>query len=525
MRVPICYSLVLIAFVLFASLWRLDSVPPVWWDEGWTLSIARNWFETGHYVRLLEGQGVPPGLGASPVVTAAISLSFRMFGIGVIQARMVGVVVTLLSLSMIYLVARHLYNQPIALGAVLVLVCLPSYVDLFPPYLGRQVLGEMPALFFLLAGHAAILGLGKHPVRALAIAIVAWAIALSIKLQLVPFWIFSMFVTMAISLYRRDWLLSSRWGMAILGSLIGSRMLATICESILQSKTDITDPITGLYQVTATVASIPSRMFALIVTALFGIPTFVGLCYGLWKYLKSETTLGTNVDQAKLSLLLLASTWFGWFVLFSVGWTRYVFPPIFIGSIFVSAMIHDLTRGFDIDYTIRQSLEGVRGRGFNKQALGALFVVLVIVTSVPRTAMALYKAYVLDGDNSAQQTAEFLNSQTRSNALIETYDSELFFFLDRPYHYPPDQVHVQLIRRTFLYEDSLVVDYDPLEANPDYLVVGPHSKQWRLYDSVLATGAFRLLRTYKRYQIYERLWEAKVVPEPSVGLLMKDRIE
>jgi hypothetical protein len=39
----------------------------------------------------------------------------------------------------------------------------------------------------------------------------------------------------------------------------------------------------------------------------------------------------------------------------------------------------------------------------------------------------------------------------------------------------------------------------------DYLVVGPHSKQWRLYDPVVRAGAFRLLQSYKRYQIYERV--------------------
>jgi hypothetical protein len=134
-----------------------------------------------------------------------------------------------------------------------------------------------------------------------------------------------------------------------------------------------------------------------------------------------------------------------------------------------------------------------------------IVVAVIIVTSVPRTAGALYKAYVLEADTSVQQAAEFLNSQTRPDALIETYDSELFFLLNRPYHYPPDQIHVALIRRTFLYDDNAVIDYDPLAANPDYLVVGPHSRQWRLYDSVLKTGQFRLIRAYKRYNVYERI--------------------
>ena len=89
--------------------------------------------------------------------------------------------------------------------------------------------------------------------------------------------------------------------------------------------------------------------------------------------------------------------------------------------------------------------------------------------------------------------------------MIETYDSELFFLLNRPYHYPPDQILVELIRRTFLYEDDTRIDYDPLGANPDYLIVGSHSKQWRLYEDVLKTGAFRFVRGFPRYVIYERV--------------------
>ena len=32
--------------LLVAGLWNL-SAPPLWWDEGWTLSLARNWVERG----------------------------------------------------------------------------------------------------------------------------------------------------------------------------------------------------------------------------------------------------------------------------------------------------------------------------------------------------------------------------------------------------------------------------------------------------------------------------------------------
>jgi 4-amino-4-deoxy-L-arabinose transferase-like glycosyltransferase len=483
---------------------RLDSVPPAWWDEGWTLSVARNWVESGHYGRLSVGEPVPAGITQASYITGLVALSFWLFGVGIVQGRIVVVMITAATLLLMYYLVRRMYDQSIASGSLVVTMLLPAYIDLFPIYVGRQVLGEMPAMFFLLAGYMAMLSLPRYRLWALALAVLFWAFALITKLQVLPFWMCSLAVPTLVAVCRRDWKSSSFWVIALIGSLAGSHILTLFSERFLQTKSGVADPIRGLYEVTALVTSIPSRMFALMVVIMFGLPTLLGLCYGLLNITTNKLDWRFS-DQVKIALLFLASSWFGWFLLFSVGWVRYMFPPVFVGSIFVACMIYDLTRGYDVTYTLQQSRAFFRGRGFNKEAAGALLVLLIVVTSVPRTGMALYKTYVIDADNSVQQTADFLNSQTAAATLIETYDSELMFLLNRPYQYPPDQLLVNLIRRTFLYEHNIDVDYDPLVANPDYLVVGPHSKQWRLYDPVVRAGAFRLLQSYKRYQIYERV--------------------
>jgi hypothetical protein len=92
----------------------------------------------------------------------------------------------------------------------------------------------------------------------------------------------------------------------------------------------------------------------------------------------------------------------------------------------------------------------------------------------------------------------------------------IFVLLDRPYHFPPDQTDVALIRdvtrRNFglaegpSAEDRALLNYDPLAADPDYLVVGPPNELWRrLYDPVLATGAFRRAYANRQYEVYERV--------------------
>src|SRR5207253_4655559 len=91
---------------------------------------------------------------------------------------------------------------------------------------------------------------------ALSLATLFWAIALSTKLQIIPFWVCSMLIPMSIGVCRRDWKSFSSWVIALLGSLVGSRILSALWEHLLQSKTDIAAPISGLYQVTALVGSI-----------------------------------------------------------------------------------------------------------------------------------------------------------------------------------------------------------------------------------------------------------------------------
>jgi len=493
----------LLIIVLVLGMINIESTPPLWWDEGWLLSIARNWVELGLYGRLLHGKPISSSLTNGFPVIAPIALSFKLFGVGTWQGRIPIEVFSMGALVLVYYLAYRLYGTLVAIGTLSVLILIPAYQDLHPILMGRQVLGEMPVLFYLLAGYGCFLRTEDTLLWAMP-AVVFWAIALITKLQVLPFLMAALLLPLAVALMKRIWRVASLLAFALVGSVVVSRLLLWLLQLLLHNPTLPIPQTTGLYEVTAVVSSIPARLFALIVLFSFGMPTLFGLCYGLWSFVRDKNTLTTHTNTVRLSLLVLASSWFAWYVTLSVGWIRYLFPATFVGSVFVAAMVYELTNGFSLSSTIRQGMSALTDFNFNRRSLGALLVIVLIATSVPRTLFMLYKSYVLDSDASVQQVAQFLNTHTASGALVETYDSELFFLLDRPYHYPPDQIHIDLNRRTFLYED-LPIDYDPLAENPDYLVIGPHSRQWRLYDRVLKTGAFHLLRAYHRYTVYERV--------------------
>lgn len=499
-------TLFFLLLVILATI-NLNGVPPVWWDEGWNFSIAYNWVDKGYYGRYLVDAPIPISPTNGFPVVALVALGFKFFDAGIWQGRILFAVVGLATIALLYHLVGRLYGRAIASGTLLVLTLMSPYAGLHPIVAGRQALGDVPAMFFLLLGYVFFLA-AENKSLWLIPALACWAIALITKLQVLPFWGTSLLVPLTLLLYKRNWRLAGPVAIALVGALLTSHWLLWLIDSILQTSTLPTPQLAGLYHVTALVTSLPSRLFALIATFEFGLPTLIGLFYAVSRYFKGGIQIvpTTHTEVVSLALLVLACSWFAWYTFFSVGWVRYLYPATFVGSMFIAAMIYDLSNGFKFGSRLREIvLAAISPTHTGKKMIGTVLVGVLVGITVPRTLYMFYETYVLNADASVQKVAHFINTQTPPQALIETYDSELFFLLHRPYHYPPDQLHVDLVRRTFLYDGNVSIDYDPLHANPDYLIVGPHSKQWRLYDPVIKSGAFRLRGAYNRYEIHERV--------------------
>jgi hypothetical protein len=246
------------------------------------------------------------------------------------------------------------------------------------------------------------------------------------------------------------------------------------------------------------------RVGVLLQMLKFGLPTLLGLCWGLWSVVKSRDQLQPHTELVRLSFLFLAASWLAWYVALSVGWPRYILPPMFLGSVFLAGMLDDWTDHFNLSDTMGRAGTALKRFRLQRKNLAALVATVLIAMSLGQTLTVLYGAYVVQADSSINDTLRFLNTATPRDALIETYESELFFLLHRRYHYPTDQVHVDLIRRNSLGQ-RIKIDYDPLAADPDYLVVGRQNKFWEFYDAHLKNDTFRLLESNGRYEIFERV--------------------
>ncbi len=491
--------------LLFALTVNLESTPPVWWDEGWTLTVARTWVERGYYARLLDGQIAPPGLEAAFPTTAIVALSFRLLGVGLWQGRLVVVVFTLGAFALIYYLASRLYNRRIALGTLFALVFVTMITGENPLYVGRQVLAEPPMLFFLLAGYACLLWALEKSLWYLPLAIFFWGLGVDTKAQPLPFWLISLAIPILVLIRFRRWATALLLGGAIFGSIAVWRLLLGLPVAMLGPRYISATQLKEMFETFAAVLVPANRLLALGIVLKYGFPTLMGLAYAAYRLKDEIRQPGIDFDLSliKLALFAFAASWFGWFLfLANGGMGRYLFPPAFVGSVFVASLLDDGTDGFDLQSTTRRSVELLRGLKVNRRSLSALLVVAMLALAVPITLMTYYLLYS-NSDTSAQQLSEYLNTQTPPDALIETYDSELFFFLNRPYHYPPDQTHVDATRHLVL-DPSVSVDYDPLQVHPDYVVVGSFSRGSHVYDQALATGSFKLVKRFGDYELYER---------------------
>lgn len=497
--------LILVIFILMGT-YRLETFPPVWWDEGWTLAVARNWVEFGHYGQMLMGEPRGPGLSAAFPVVAPVALSFKLFGVGVWQGRLPGLFFTLGAIGMLVYLAEVLYNRKVAVGTLVILLFSQGYVHVNPLLVGRQVLGEMPMMFYLLAGYVFSLFALKRSLWFLLPAVFFWGIAIKTKAQVLPFWVISLSLPLGVALLKRWWKESLLLVLVLGGSWVVGGWVSRFQVMLVGAPIIAEAPLEGLYDVTALVLDFSARKSALIILIIIGLPTLAGFAYSGMKLIRSYRRVFEHKHQSLLSLALLGlgGSWLLWFVLFASPTFRYLFTPTFIGAVFISDMLFQLTQGFNIKKTLMCISNGLRQHQISMEAIKAVTGLFIIEYGLLFMFFVVSQSVYNFGEPSLKEVTDYFRASELVDKTIETYDSELFFLLDQKYHYPPDEAHVVFIRQTLLGEERVSV-YDPMVVNADYLIVGWFSRMWDVYEKALEGNQYRLVLSTKIYQVYKNL--------------------
>nr|WP_255604510.1 glycosyltransferase family 39 protein [Oscillochloris sp. ZM17-4] len=470
------------------------------WDEGWTLTLARTWVERGVYGQLSLGQPRDPGLAASFPTVAPVALAFKLLGVGFWQGRTAIALICLASLGALAALARRLYGQVVGAAVVPVLLLTTIHATGNPLYVGRQAMGEPVLMLALCLAYLSLAPAlaGSWP-WALA-AMLMGGLALMAKAQTMPFLIVSLLAPMPLLLWRRRWRMLATLAAVLAGSFVAARLIGYGWGVAMAGRTLPGESMVGLTRTVALVTAPSSRQLAIEFSVLIGVPALLGMAWAGWQVVRGLSREGWEDPNqvTRLVVLAFAGSWYGWFLLLAVGWARYLYPVVFLGAIFATAMLAEWTGGF----RPRGVLARLRAGGAPGRA--ALVATALLVVSVPASLFHLAYTYPLTSDQPLLDTAAWLNGRTSPGAVIETNESELFVYLDRPYHSPPDQLHVVANQQMFLRE-AVPFDYNPLGADPDYLVVGRMGDLWRIYEPTLAADNFRQVQRYGVYTIYERV--------------------
>lgn len=514
--------IILILLVFALGVYDLENQPSPWFDEGWVLSLARNWVFSGHYGHFLQGEPVPSTiLNAGFPVILPIALGFRFLGLGIWQGRIPSVFFLVLICSLLYHLAYRLYGHKVGLWTLIFAFLSPMYLDLHLLIMGRQALGEISGTCYLLAGFVVLQHASGRRKYLIPISTFLFSLALQAKPQFLPFFLVSLLIPFMLLLLKRQKQYQQFIVLILLTLGFGQLMSwgwSFVARPLVSGKTSSGDPYAMVWDLSVffTYVAVLKPLVRLNVLRNFlitltGLPVFVGLVYYAAKCVPMILSDSRwNREQISISVLILwgfSFSWFCWFVFLSIGFLRYLFPGLLVGGILAGYAFYALTLELDFGALLRLLAFNIHTHRINGESILRFFVLVLLLIASVTTLRSFSGISVSSQKSPYTAVLEFLNTRTDPDALIETYESELFLFLDRDYHYPPDSIQHVLNRRFFLGEDLPLV-YDPTEIGIDYLVIG-WSKFWGLYDTMLNSGHFELVYRNSRYDVYQRITAEK----------------
>lgn len=473
---------------------NLDRYPAPWFDEGLNIGAAASLASRGLYA-LPEFGGpivMDVRIQTGPTVIVPIAALFRVLGHELLYARLVIAVFGLLAVLLYWRVATRVFGERTALAASLCLLAGSSEPFSSFVYLGRQVIGEVPALALVLAGQFAALRSWSHPrgtrrrLAWAAAAGIAWGAAMVTKSQvfvILPAALACVCAADLLYFRRRVWpslALSAGLALSCVG---GWYALQYVQAGDLQFRENVRLAHEGFRLHIADLNLAHMRNAAGVLWRsgflLWGMP---GLLWGLYT---ARTRDDGGLQRAFLLALPLVAL--GWYILLSIGWARYVFYtfallPIWTADALVAWLGPRLR---------------VRWWGLTDLAAGMLL-------AIPLAASGAnwWTPLALPPPNGFESMRQYLRTGVPAGALIETWEWELSLDGSLQIRHPSTERMYQAINAQFSRRPRLGVEYaGGPQPPPDYLVTGPFGDWTGIYRQLIAERG-TALASFPPYAIY-----------------------
>ena len=465
------------------------------------MAVARNYIDFEHYGQINDGIYRDRGLAQSFPVVLPVIICFKLFGIGILQGRLSSILYSIGLLFVSYFFAKKVFNKKVAVLNLILLVFsgLPIHFLL----VSVQILGENAMLFYLLSGYLLIASdsQSKNIInRNFILAIFCFTFGIFAKSQISPFLLFSFLTCAAIASLKGNFYLFIRYAaLAIFPPVVV--LLFSVLNGIFHVfPGELVRPVEDLAKYTVLVWDWNSKVEALLVMIIFVLPSIYASIYFVsskLKYYKNYKSLDEYLYI--FSYALICFSWLSWYLLFSTAWTRYLYPTAVLMTVFLAWAIVDLNY-FTSFKRFSQFLKDISA--FSSENIKAWLVYFLIPIFCHGIIQSCYTMYeeLQDTNSSLIETANFLNSHKNIDN-IETYESELFFILEKAYHFPPDTLNVETLRRRIHPDYQLTYVWDS-DKYP-YLVIGPYARGFQYYsNSKEKIEKSRLIFDNQRYQVY-----------------------
>ena len=497
-------STIALAAVLFLALYNLSDYPLTWFDEGSHLHVPKALVKYGVYADYSsEGfRYYGPTNGVGPTLLLPIAGVFELFGIGLLQARLVVVVYLIAALYLFYRLADHLGGKWLAWVAIALLVASRGVAIL---EYGRQVLGEVPAFAFLLAGLLVWWqSWEKRDWMRILLAGVLLGLSVVTKTQFLLFLAPTLLLAWFANLFYYR-LLPQR--VFIVPGLITGGLFA-IWQAILLLAIDPQGNLALLTKTSGSAAFVFSmdlirRSFG----ELLSIRGYFGLA-GLALLFGVSLILPKRIVNFKWGILwMLAVINLGWYLFASVSWLRYAFAGLAVSCLFLARIFVDLVGGFR--HRFGEVWKSIWRSGVIEPMDALRATLLIVILALGTISLALnVRGVVAPPANPPFQMAAYLNENVPVDEVIETYEPEMGFLTDHRFHFPPHSYLNQTIQSIWMGGASPGVDYKFItEEKPGYILVGEFATWVNFYSmsdieanytKVTVIGPYRLYRSNSR---------------------------
>ncbi len=475
-------------FFFFSALvftWvSLSFSSPIWWDEGWTILVAKNWASNGHYGRYYLGQPIGRGLEATFLLVSPIAFIFKYISLDINYVRAFQSLLTFLSLTLLFSALKNYLNFKSVAISILILFCCSVQPLLNPLFVSSQIISESLMLLFLLLGCVYVNSfINNYQVKNFLMYIFLFTLVIISKPQPLPFLTTGFIVLSIVYILSNQYLRAALffispfliWFLSYSANYIFSYFFIPV------------EPISihGLTKVVAfdfSLIQLKNNLSIIFHEGLIATLSIAIVFYYLIRNVQKKI-----IDKFLIFYFTLVFTWFIWFVFFSIGWQRYFYPIFFLSTPFFAIFL--LEHLYNI-FVLKEY----------KKIIVSFLIMPIVCISVINT-FKLLRTSNIDEIISTKAVAEYINSISSKDSIIETYDPEVQFFLDRKYTYPSDQVHVHLNNNSFRYANE-AIKYTSISNNPSYLVMSSFVQSWGLYDKDIKSNKYNLLNCLHQYCIY-----------------------